>query len=570
MAKSTKQPTTAPAKKPKNKAEPPSQVTITYDLFDLPTAQHKAGLAGLLLQIESMSKRTPKMPAPRVVDCSPTSATIEFTEETVLSLMQHLYDAENVRVKVKSKWPNATLLGEDYIEETDDQGKIKRTKVFEYEECRPKGHFLRLFFDGEKEIWHKFWRKMLWAIPRGNPQSRQPFEQCAAGKTCKEGPAVWADLLKVAAATEKNAFHTVSVAGSLWLGAQATNAENIAFEGRAEQNLLLHFWPLTSLVYVPQVVTPDGESSFVGFVLAIPEVVSLKKFIAVYPRMLADLRPTLRGFRPAEAVIDIPAEGALSFMEHLAQLAADKATETSKSELQDTIGSIEYLHLAKFGNNIKTMASGRVSPRPYLLEDYQAIVGRASDKPPYGNPLFRRCLMLHLLNDVPWFQPFGELFAEWPHRFFVPCDDSPKLSWFWADARKKFKEITKDMQNDSQSPPDPNDKLAELVYRLVRTYLAVEAADKSGIDPEKFKTGDKIQWENVPKEYKDARQQIFKTLFMEYRSRHDQAFVNHFVARLGAVKQYIGEADYIAVSQALITRCEDVKTLTLLALSANS
>jgi CRISPR-associated protein Cmx8 len=386
-----------------------------------------------------------------------------------------------------------------------------------YEVCQPKGHFLRRYFDGDKEIWHKLWRDMLWAIPRGNPQSRQPYDQCAAGETCKEGPAAWDDLLKVAAAREKNSFLTASVAGSLWLGAQATNAESIAFEGRAEQNLLLHFWPLASLVYVPQVVTPDGDSKFVGYVLAIPEVTSLKTFLTCYPRMLTDLRPTPRGFRPAEAIIDLPAEGALSFMEHLARLAANKATETAISEMQGAIGAIDYLHLVKLGNNVKTMASGRVSPRPHLLEDYQAIVGRPGDKPPYGNPLFRRTLMIHLLENVPWFQPFGELFAEWPHKFFMPCDNSPKLSWFWADARKKFKEISDNMQNDPQSPPDPTDKLAELVYQLVRTYLLVKANDKSGIDLDKFKVGDKIQWENVPKEFKDARRQIAETLFMEYR-----------------------------------------------------
>src|SRR3954454_21331835 len=32
----------------------PTAVTMKYDLFDLPTAQHKAGLAGLLLQILHM------------------------------------------------------------------------------------------------------------------------------------------------------------------------------------------------------------------------------------------------------------------------------------------------------------------------------------------------------------------------------------------------------------------------------------------------------------------------------------------------------------------------------------
>ena len=44
-------------RKPDTKAAPGASVTVKYDLFDLPTAQHKAGLAGLLLQIESMKAR---------------------------------------------------------------------------------------------------------------------------------------------------------------------------------------------------------------------------------------------------------------------------------------------------------------------------------------------------------------------------------------------------------------------------------------------------------------------------------------------------------------------------------
>ena len=60
--------------KTRTKAEPITSVTIPYDLFDLPTAQHKAGLAGLILQIRSMEDarrraarrcRTPCRPSTR-------------------------------------------------------------------------------------------------------------------------------------------------------------------------------------------------------------------------------------------------------------------------------------------------------------------------------------------------------------------------------------------------------------------------------------------------------------------------------------------------------------------------
>lgn len=550
------------------KAKGPVTVTITYDLFDLPTAQHKAGLAGLLLQIEHMKSRRPKPPVPRVVDLTPTSGTLEFTAETVQSLMNSLYDAKLVKVKVKSKWANTKPLDEEYIEETDENGKTKKIKVFVYEVCQPQGHFLRQHFPAmdESKGWLKLWRDMLWAIPRGNPQSRQPFEQRAAQDDCKEGTNVWDDLLRVEKARGNNAFFTDQVAGSLWLGAQAFNAEGVPFEGRAEQSLLLHFWPLASMVYVPQVVTPDGDSEFVGYVLAIPEVANLTEFVARFPPMVAGLGTDIRVFRPTESVIDLPAQGALSYLEHLARLATDKA---SASEIQSAIASVEFLHLVKVGNNIKSMAAGRVAPRPHLLERYLDIIGRPGQKPPYANPLFRRGLMVALINDRPWFEPFAELFAEWPHKFFVPTDEPVKLSWFWADARKKLLEVA--MPNDPSQPFEPNDRLAELVHRLVRTYLAVLAEDKSGTDPEKHKKEGKTDWDSPEMQrYKENRRRIAESLFMEYRSRRDQAFVDHFVARLGAVKQFLNEADYLAVTQALMNRSNDVKTLTLLAISANS
>ena len=68
------------------------------------------------------------------------------------------------------------------------------------------------------------------------------------------------------------------MAGSLWLGAQAINAEAVPFQGRAEQNLLLHFWPLTALIFVPQQIDSDGKGDFVGYILAIPEVDDLENF----------------------------------------------------------------------------------------------------------------------------------------------------------------------------------------------------------------------------------------------------------------------------------------------------
>ena len=63
-----------------------------------------------------------------------------------------------------------------------------------------------------------------------------------------------------------------------------------------------------------------GRLTTDGGALLLPEVADLENFCEDYSQMLRDLCKDVRGFRPAEAVVDLPAEGALAFLEHLARL----------------------------------------------------------------------------------------------------------------------------------------------------------------------------------------------------------------------------------------------------------
>ena len=58
--------------------------------------------------------------------------------------------------------------------------------------------------------------------------------------------------------------NVVVVSTAILLGAQAVNAEGIPFQGQSDQALLLHFWQLTALTFVPQMVDQDGDGEFVG------------------------------------------------------------------------------------------------------------------------------------------------------------------------------------------------------------------------------------------------------------------------------------------------------------------
>ena len=280
--------------------------------------------------------------------------------------------------------------------------------------------------------------------------------------------------------------------------------------------------------------------------------------------MLSQLDKKARGYRPAEAVIDLPAEGALAFLEHLAQLASQKANGASKF----SVGSVEFLHLAKFGNNIKSMAAGRIAPRPNLLEQYEAIVGGPGQLPPYRNPLFRRGLMLSLLKDQEWHEPMSPIMAELPWPLFVRSEQSPEnLSWFWRDAAEKFRELAN--QHDSermryltmskQSPDlagrDPQTPLPLLIHRLVQKYVNSRTEERSGIKRTDFKDK-KIKDEKtgkervaVPEAYREAREKVASGAFLEMRSRREQAFVDHFTATFCSVKQFLPEKEFSASSR---------------------
>jgi CRISPR-associated protein Cmx8 len=227
-----------------------------------------------------------------------------------------------------------------------------------------------------------------------------------------------------------------------------------------------------------------------------------------------------------------------------------------------------------------------VPDQNHLLK-YRTIVGKERSPPPFRNPLFRRGLLLALLNNQHWYEPMSQLFAQHPWPFFIRSQDSPKtLPWFWQDAATRFdvvdnefKAILEEHNQMSSAEPataKPQTPLPLLVNRLVQTYVLRKTEDKSGLRWEDFKDK-KIKDEKtgkdriaVPDAYREAKEKIASGIFLELRSRHDQAFVDHFTATFCSVKQFLPEEDFRVVAEALLGKPDTVKTLTLLALSANS
>jgi CRISPR-associated protein Cmx8 len=436
-----------------SKKSGPERITLTFDLHDLPTAQHRAGLGGLLLQIDSMkadgNQRDPKR-IPDIEELTPTSATIAFTPESMQGIFDDVYAAEPAETTVTSKWPGTAPKRETTIEKKDSTtGGVKQVRAFVYDVVQPQAPCLYRHIQPDARAWITLWRQMIWEIPRGgnNVRSRAPFIETAGGKSCSEGSKAWTQIIKFLEKRAKSLFETDQISGALLLGAQAINAEGVPFSGRIDHNLLLHFWQVVVLPFLPRVVNKkEGKIERYGYVLTIPDVDDLREFRREYPKVLGSLGTELFRGLPATAQIDLPDQANLEMLRQLNQVgrqettakAAGRATRrgrvagatrhmqalaTDRAVAEFGSGgvrAIESYHMVKQGNNVKLISFARVADRPGLTEEYGRI------KRSYRSPLFGAMRMRALIRGEPWHAGMIELFAEYPWPFFIEGDDTPR------------------------------------------------------------------------------------------------------------------------------------------------
>lgn len=421
------------AKSPRPKA--PESLTLRYDLLSLPTAQHKAGLAGLLLLLDAMRAQN-HSPLPTVTHETPWDATITFTRESLQTLMNELYDASLVEVSVKSRWKDKEPLREEEGTEIDPATtKARKVRRFIYEQVQPKGGFFKTAPFGslaDKPHWIKLWRDVIWGTVRGIPTTRNPYNERAAQQDATGSGVgdLWDQLLREQTARSKNRLYTVPVASSILLGAQDHNAEIVPFQGSPAETLLLHFWVAVMLCFVPQVLDKDGDvTTGDGFIIAIPEVSSLAEFKTDFRDALASLTPDAAGYRPAGAMVCLPQEGALQF---LSLLLARVKSRVERSTLQYSVASIEVVHLHKPGNTVMTLASDRITVDHRIVSDFERIHRNT-------HPLLRANLIRNLLAGAPWYRGFHRLASSLDADWLVACTGAKwSTGLFCRDVRKQF------------------------------------------------------------------------------------------------------------------------------------
>ena len=553
------------------KEKTPEKIIFRYNLFELPTAQHKAGLAGLLVMLTSMERRG-LAPRPEVLDLSSTGVTIVLSRESLQVLFDDLFDAERVETQMKSRWSGTEP--KNIIEVTIEKGNgEEREKRFVYDVLQPKGLFLQEFFPDGNGAWIELWRKMLWNILRAQPAARKVYEERSRKKPSSVAEGVFASLCKEIKEAKQGKATSESISGSVFLGAQNKNAENVPFTGLPSENFLLHFWHIVALIFIPRTFALErgkDEAGRVtwrdyGFVIVIPEPSHLDVFSSEVCHILSGLDTACSGRWPSRAIINVLQESALEYLHYFTHNQGQAAC----------VHAVEIYHVHKQGNNVKMLAMERICPEKSVLGQYERLRKERRD------PVFNRFYLQNILRGRLWYCGSDEIMLSYPVELLIYKSKKTKkdkktsstMHCFSLDAQKVFFSIENELrlatEEEMKREANQDNLLALRIRNIVRQYVQRKAEKKSGIPFRAFGKDEKGKI-IYPAPYREAVEKICMDIFLAMRDRKGERFVTYFTGTLCSEPQCLPEDDFLLIAQALIQEQDKVKNLSLLAVSACS
>jgi CRISPR-associated protein Cmx8 len=238
----------------------PEFVDIPYNLIDLPTAQHKAGLAGLIVAIRSLKERSDKDPeaippatVPEILEGPhETTVKIRFTERSLQGILHDTYDVNVEETEPEEKQRKrsrgrviVTPIRTTMETRTDRRGNTIQVEQYVYLRFRPR--FPALEGKLPNDDWFKLWQDLILGVIRDIDKKKQPYkrqalrrcknttwEACATSQYSKLDSEDDDDVdlitdLHDLQQVEARAYRPIKISGSLWIGAQEKNAERVEF-----------------------------------------------------------------------------------------------------------------------------------------------------------------------------------------------------------------------------------------------------------------------------------------------------------------------------------------------------
>jgi CRISPR-associated protein Cmx8 len=551
-----------------------SPIELTYQLAELPSAQHRAGLAGLVLMVREVTESQRDRFAERfdggaILECENLTefgVTLRFNKEGLAALFDLTYAAFEEERATETKIKKFERVEE--VEKTDKKGNKKLVKRYYYKTTVPEGAFLPAWDtsnDGSNQgIWIKLWRDMMWNIVRGVPTTRNPYKNRVDDASySKDVEIAWKDL--------QHPEKAIAQTGQYYLGAASTNPENILIKDKARYQFLLHFWVFAAQVYCPMTLDKEGIREQAGYILAIPDIADLENFCEEFEYVLRSRSSKTWRYLPKYAVIDLPEEGAFDLLNLLKKRVSH---EVSAPRTNDLVLGVELIHAEKAGNSgVKIRSVSYVDPIQAQIDCYSQI------RDAYWCPWFRKQLLLNLvrsqpkslepdapLDELPAWYEFDALLSRVPRKWL-----EDKKNYFSHDARELFTEKV-----EVKTKKEIRD-YAQIVYEVCQSYVLGKLRNKYEMT---WNTAKKypVKWDKVKKlpakpeqkisqkEFDEKKYKIANEAFLAVRSRTEsQVFIDYFVSTL---YPFVKASEFADFADSLFNKTDEIRALTLLALSS--
>jgi len=538
-------------RRPAAPADDTTVLKLRWVLHELPSSQHKAGLAGLALCVDFLKRKPDRKGICEIDSIDGRGLTLAVDRPGMQSLFDDVYDAsldeqERDKKLQKGKGEAKADIPPKRTEErviVDPKTQKSKTKtVYVYDQVVPRGALIEDLESGNNgnKLWLKLWRDVVWSALRAVPATREPYDARAEKRTSTDGIDAYNALAQAP-------HESVELPSTYAIGAQAKSAEDVPFKDVERFRFLLNFWPFVAAIYVPATLDREGKRDFNGFALAMPDLRDLEAFVEDWPKVLRGRGGEASGYRPRDAVIDVAGEGGLDVFRRSLDVITNRQGAVRTREW---LTAVDVFHLEREGNNVRLRGMTRIDPERKMVDEYSRIRG------PYWSPIFRHQRIANVLDGKPWWFGFARLCSLTSETMTIKHDP------FRHDCRAAMTEV--EMKQDVS---DSEGTLEQLIYQRVQAYVLGKTERKYDLSWSKVQ-GNPGQ----EKEYREKKEKVGREAFLAVRSRTGADFVAYFTSTICSIPHHSSQEKYLEVARALMEpkETEKVRSLTLLALSAVS
>ena len=492
-------------------------VPLVYDpLNPSLTVLHRAGIAGLYLQIKAMEKlredaddnqKENYIIPEHYLSEDGRILTVNLTEESFHSLMRERYQGKMVKristvkknkAKKLSDVSEALKCGETFysvfIQKIGDKGKEK----FEYLVLRPAFNYFEVF--NAPLAWQEHMQNSSWNSFLCIYQQQIFFKGYKNGEHVSRSDELWKSLMGEPYKDLKKHIYPNS---------QGEDLKGIEIQDTGKRGLLLHFWMIISTFFTPKGIeykksekTKEMElvDQFSSPLVVVPSIINVEDFTTKFIQELGMLPEPKQGtnYIP-EKFISTPLEAGLAFF--APRLAYYKVGD-------QTIGmrGAEVYSYARSGKQAIIREITYESIDEELVEKYKDLSKIKSFS-------YRALRVQNLIDNRKWHEGFERMVARYPPDLFiaVKSDDTRR---FDRRALQMVQSIYYDFQFYSNKEKGmKNVSIETLIWRIVRNYVEWKACERAKI-PEK---GKHLKSKDYNKEVLD----VTADLFINFRGRRD-------------------------------------------------